>query len=185
MHLTHKDGFETRHPGEPSLLMRREIEARIAVPLIQAFTEKMGRERALAVATEVIKSLACAAGRETARKLGANNMAALAKVVREVWSPENALEVKILEETDRKLSFDVTRCAYAELYEKLGVKEFGSCLSCNRDASFAEGFSPRLKLQRTQTIMEGAPSCDFRFSLECRWRGCRQRAAFRPSICLL
>ena len=166
MHSDSKGSVEDAQSIEPSLLRRREIEARIAVPLIQAFAEKMGREQALAVATEVIKSLACAAGRETAKKLGAHNMAALAKVVREVWSGENALEVKILEESDRKLSFDVTRCAYVELYEKLGMKEFGYCLSCRRDASFAEGFNPRLKLERTQTIMEGAPSCDFRFSLE-------------------
>jgi hypothetical protein len=46
------------------------------------------------------------------------------------------------------------------------MKEFGYCLSCSRDAVFAEGFNPRLKLQRIQTIMEGAPHCDFRFSLE-------------------
>ena len=166
MHSDSKPSEENTQPIEPSLLKRREIEARIAVPLIQAFAEKMGREQALAVATEVIKSLACAAGRETAKKLGANDMAALAKVVREVWSLENALEVKILEETERKFSFDVTRCTYAEMYGRLGLKEFGTCLSCRRDASFAEGFNPGLKLERTQTIMDGAPFCDFRFSLE-------------------
>ena len=72
--------------------------------------------------------------------------------------------MNILEESDRKLSFDVTRCAYAEMYERLGLKEFGPCLSCRRDGSFAEGFNPSLKLKRTQTIMEGAPFCDFRFT---------------------
>ena len=151
---------------EPRLLKRREIEARIAVPLIQAFAEKMGPEQALAVATEVVRTLARAAGRETAENLGANDTAALAEVVRNVWSAESALEVKILEESDCKLSFDVTRCAYAEMYEKLGLKEFGTYLSCSRDASFAEGFNPRLKLQRTQTIMEGARFCNFRFSIK-------------------
>ena len=166
MHPDSEPSEENTRPIEPSLLKRREMEAQIAVPLIRAYAEKMGREQALAVATEVIRPLARAAGRETARKLGANDMATLAKVVREVWSQENALEVKVLEETDRELSFNVTRCAYVELYEKLGMKEFGYCLSCSRDASFAGGFNPRLKLQRTQTIMEGAPSCDFRFSLE-------------------
>jgi len=151
--------------SEPSLLKRREIEARIAVPLIEAFAEKLGRDEALAVAGKVIQGLACAAGSEVAKKLGANGTAALAQVVREVWARDGALEVTILEESDRKLSFNVTRCAYAELYGKLGMKNFGRCLSCHRDASFAEGFNPRLKLERTQTIMEGAPHCDFRFSL--------------------
>ena len=153
-------------PTEPSLLERREIEARIAVPLIQAFAEKFGREQALAVASTVIQGLACAAGGKMAKKLGSNDMAALANIVRDVWAQDKALEVTMLEETDLKLSFHVTRCAYAELYEELGMKEFGYCLSCSRDASFAQGFNPRLKLQRTQTIMEGAPHCDFRYDLE-------------------
>ncbi len=166
MHPDSTERVQDSSALEPSLLQRREIEAGIAVPLIQAFAAKMGREQALAVATEVVRSLACAAGRETARKLGANDIATLAQVVREVWSRQNALEVKVVEESDHKLSFDVTRCAYAEMYERLGLKEFGPCLSCRRDGSFAEGFNPGLKLQRTQTIMEGAPFCDFLFSID-------------------
>ena len=161
-----KPSLESVQPTEPSLLKRREIEARIAAPLIQAFAEKLGREQALAVASKVIHGLARVAGCEMARKLGANDVAALAQVVREVWAQDKALEVTVLEETDRKLGFNVTRCAYAELYEKLGTKELGRCLSCNRDTAFSEGFNLRLKLQRTQTIMEGASLCDFRFSLE-------------------
>jgi hypothetical protein len=29
-----------------------------------------------------------------------------------------------------------------------------------------EGFNPKIKLERTQTIMEGADHCDFRYTLE-------------------
>ena len=166
MHADFERSAENEQQIEPRLLKRREIEARIAVPLIQAFAEKMGREQALDMATEVIQALACAAGREMAKKLGVNDMAALATVVRDVWAQDKALEMTILEETELKLSFNVIRCAYVELYERLGMKEFGYCLSCSRDAAFTEGFNPRLKLQRKQTIMEGAPHCEFRFSLE-------------------
>ena len=166
MHADFERSLENVQPIEPSLLKRREIEARIVVPLVRAFAEKMGREQALAVATKVVQALACAAGREMAKKLGANDMAAFTRVVRDVWAQDKALEMSMLEETDLKFSFNVIRCAYVELYERLGMKEFGYCLSCSRDAAFAEGFNPRLKLQRTQTIMEGAPHCEFRFSLE-------------------
>jgi len=164
MHADFDRGSEQAQPAETSLLKRREIEAQIAVPLILAFAEKMGRERAFAVARDVIQKLAQAAGREMAKRLGVNDLTTFAKVVRDVWAQDNALEITVLEETDCRLSFDVTHCAYAELYEKLGMKEFGYCLSCSRDAGFAEGFNPRLKLQRTGTIMEGAPHCDFRFN---------------------
>ena len=36
-------------------------------------------------------------------------------------------------------------------------------LSCQRDFSLAEGFSPEIQLTRTQTLMGGASFCDFRF----------------------
>ena len=164
MHPDSKPSLESGQPAEPTLLKRREIEVQIAVPLIQAFAEKLGREQALAEATGVIQSLARRAGQEMAEKIGANDLAALARVVREIWSADHALDVEFLEETERQLRFNVRRCAYVKLYEKLGVKEFGVCLSCCRDASFTEGFNHRIKLQRTQTIMEGAPLCDFRFT---------------------
>jgi hypothetical protein len=57
----------------------------------------------------------------------------------------------------------VTRCRYAELYHALGIPELGTLLSCNRDYALIEGFNPDVDLTRTQTIMEGATYCDFRY----------------------
>jgi fumarate reductase iron-sulfur subunit len=93
-------------------------------------------------------------------------MADLLRVVREIWAEDEALEFDVLEMNEKGLSFNVTRCRYAELYEQMGVKEFGYCLSCNRDEPLTKGFNPRMRLVRTQTIMEGADYCDFRFVLE-------------------
>jgi hypothetical protein len=41
--------------------------------------------------------------------------------------------------------------------------EFGKILSCNRDGALIEGMNPEIRFTRTQTIMEGAPFCDFRY----------------------
>jgi hypothetical protein len=89
----------------------------------------------------------------------------MAQLVREVLSKDDAMTMKFLEETDRNLSFNVTRCGYAELYQNLGILEFGYCLSCSRDEPFIQGFSPMFRLFRSQTIMQGAPYCDFRYVL--------------------
>ena len=69
----------------------------------------------------------------------------------------------MLEESDEMLSFNVTRCRYAELYESLGFREFGTSFSCARDFALIEGFNPDIALERTRTIMEGADHCDFRY----------------------
>lgn len=151
--------------NDTSLMKRREIEALIAVPLIKGFIEEMGRDRAIETTTRVIQGMTREAGRQTAREIGSNTMDDLANVM-SAWSEGGLLEEEILEQTDKTYFFNVTRCRYAEQYEKFGIKEFGYCLSCCRDEPFIEGFNPNIKFKRTQTIMEGAPHCDFRLTLE-------------------
>jgi hypothetical protein len=52
------------------------------------------------------------------------------------------------------------------MYKELGIGELGALLSCGRDAALIVGFNPKIKFTRTQTIMEGAPFCDFRYELK-------------------
>jgi valyl-tRNA synthetase len=53
--------------------------------------------------------------------------------------------------------------ATEEMYRDLGYQDLGAILSCGRDFEFPRGFNSRLKLTRTQTIMQGASCCDFRY----------------------
>ena len=73
------------------------------------------------------------------------------------------LEIEMLEKTPQRLSFNVVRCRYAEMYRSLGLADLGASLSCQRDFALSEGFNPEIQLTRTQTLMEGAAYCDFRF----------------------
>jgi hypothetical protein len=43
------------------------------------------------------------------------------------------------------------------------MADLGASLSCCRDFALIEGVNPAVTLTRTQTIMEGASHCDFRF----------------------
>ena len=146
-------------------LTYREIQAPLAACLIRGFSAAIGYDRAMEIASEAIQADARAAGKSMAEKLGGNSIAELARIVRELWAENGVLEVRFKSETDRELYFDVLRCRYAELYDRLGMKELGYCLSCNRDEPFLKGFNPDMTMERTKTIMEGAPLCDFRFCL--------------------
>ena len=155
-------------PRPPSInhLLRREVQAPIAACLIKEFAKTLGNDKAVEIAAAAIRADAAASGKSMAEKCQGPVLPCLGQIVRQVWAENDALVVRMLEETDRKLSFDVTRCQYAEMYDRLGLKDLGFCLSCNRDEAFALGFYPGLWLLRTQTIMQGAPRCDFRFHLE-------------------
>lgn len=148
-----------------SHLQRREIQAPIAACLIRGFAEALGREHALAIASAAIREDARMAGRTLAAQVGGDSLADLRRIVETVWAGDEAVTLRFLEDSESRLSFDVTRCRYAEMYEAMGMKDLGFCLSCCRDGAFAEGFNPRITLARTQTIMEGAAFCDFRFAL--------------------
>jgi len=163
----HSESSGTEQPTlEISHLQRREIQAPIAACLIRGFARVMGRDKAKEVATAAVQADAMMAGKIMAEKYGGNSIKELGRIVREVWAEDDAMAIHILDETERSLSFDVTRCRYAELYEKAGMKELGFCLSCCRDEPFMKGFNPRMKLLRSQTIMQGSSLCDFRFVLE-------------------
>ena len=159
------DKTPKQQPTEISHLQLRAIQAPIAACLIKEFAKTVGFEKALEVATFAIQSDALTAGKRMAEKLGSNTMHDLAQLVREVWSKDDAMTVEFLVESERNLHFNVTRCEYAELYRKLGVLELGYCLSCSRDDPFVKGFNSQIQLVRTQTIMQGAAYCDFRFRM--------------------
>jgi hypothetical protein len=102
-------------------------------------------------------------GKKLAQEYSGNTIAEMSKIVKEVWAKDDTMKIEIIREDDKALFFDVTYCGYADMYEKMGIKELGFILSCNRDFPFAEGFNPEIGLRRTKTIMEGAECCDFRY----------------------
>ena len=146
------------------LIDRREIEARIVGPLLRAFATEIGQERTLLIVRDVIRDLARQGGSDLASALGNHTLTAFAQGL-DRWSENGALEIDMLEQSPTRLSFNVTRCRYAEMYKALGLADLGGSLSCERDFALVEGFNPDVELTRTQTIMQGAPYCDFRFQL--------------------
>lgn len=149
--------------NEIGVLKRREVEARIVGPLIEAFGREFGRDRVIEILREVIVRIAHEQGAQLAETLGGAALAQFAAGLA-LWKKDDALHLEMLEQNSERLSFNVTRCRYAELYHALGIPELGAVLSCQRDFALIEGFNPAITLTRTQTIMEGAACCNFRYA---------------------
>ena len=90
-----------------------------------------------------------------------------------MWTKDDALTIEVLADGPGVFDFNVTRCRYAETYRAMGLGGIGDILSCDRDGAFCEGYDPRIKLTRTQTIMGGASVV--RFPLSCERRGAVER----------
>jgi hypothetical protein len=148
-----------------TLLEQREIEARIVGPIFRAFAEEIGEARAREILTGVIRELARSSGEQTARHAGGGELTRLGGVI-ETWKRGGSLELDVLHEEKDRLDFNVTRCRFAEMYRRLGLEDLGAILSCDRDGAMVEGFNPAIHFERTQTLMEGASHCDFRYRAE-------------------
>jgi predicted ArsR family transcriptional regulator len=158
------------NPGKPDdlnrqigVLTRREVEARILKPVIEALSAEFGQDRVHAILAETIKSIARQQGAELVETMGGNQSEQFHDSLK-FWTKGDALEIEMLDQSKARLDFNVRRCRYAELYRDLGLAELGVVLSCNRDAALIEGFNPTVKFERSQTIMEGASFCDFRYT---------------------
>ena len=146
-----------------SVFEQAKIQAQILVPLIKAFQTELGTERANEIARKAISDHYRRLGREwwsakRSEDVGSNMASAFA-----AFSNSDALDISVREQTDDTYEIDVTRCQYAEFFQQLGEPELGFLPVCSPDFPFVEGFDADVKLTRTQTIMQKASHCDFRY----------------------
>jgi predicted ArsR family transcriptional regulator len=145
-----------------SHLQRRKIEGRVLIPFIQTLREKLGEDAMREVLDATICKLAAGDGAAWAETYG-RTTASLRTLAQELWAGGGAMDVQVISESNDHLDFNVTRCQYAEFYEELRLADIGYRVHCNRDHAMVVGFNGELELSRSQTIMEGAACCDFRF----------------------
>ena len=145
------------------VLTRREVEARILAPIINALGDHFGRDEVIDVVRDTIIKVAQEQGADLAQAMGGSDSTAFMDSL-QYWTKDDALQIEVLENDEQSLHFNVNRCRYSEMYRALGIPELGAVFSCNRDFALIDGFNPDAKLKRTQTLMEGASHCDFRYT---------------------
>ena len=146
-------------------LVRREIEAIMIAPFLDAFAEEFGRERVMEIAGEVIDRLARQSGKEYAEQMDLPEDGDLIPAIREQLLSHNAAgdcDNRLIEETEDHVTVHTCDCDYVRMYERIGLKELGPLLSCRRDVGFYEGMEKNLHMVRKGTIMQGYEVCDFR-----------------------
>ena len=148
------------------ILEQRRIEAAFAKGIYEEMAAELGAERAKAILTRAVVKLAKQAAAEMAAESPEGPTLDYFISQQERWTRGDALRIEVVEQEADRYGFNVTRCKYSEMYREMGLAELGGVLSCNRDGAFCEGYSDKLKLTRTQTLMGGATHCDFRYRVE-------------------
>jgi hypothetical protein len=148
------------------LIEQVRIQAQVLVPLVKALQAELGEERANAIVRKAIGDLYRKYGEKWWRSQGARDLGEKVASAFEMFAAGDALEYEVIKQTPEAFEANVTQCRYARFYHKIGAPELGFLLTCGADYSHAEGFGGNVELTRTQTIMQGASHCDFRYALK-------------------
>ena len=152
-----------RLPMSVSVIEQAKIQAQVLVPLVKALQAELGEARANALVRKALGDLYRGFGEEFWKTKNETDLGNAVSSAFKTYARDDALAYDVVEQTADTFAFDVTRCAYAEFYKALGAPELGFLLVCTADFATAEGFGPDIRLTRTQTIMQGASHCDFRY----------------------
>ena len=147
-----------------SLLQQRGIEADVLIPLIRNLEKAIGKEKAHEIARNTVIEIAREQGRRFSELNGRKDLDGF-RQIQDTWSGAGSdLEIETIEDSPKRLSFNVTNCRFAQMFKTLGATDLGSIFSCGRDFALSEGYSGDIQFTRTHTIMVGASFCDFRYS---------------------
>ena len=148
------------------LIEQVKIQARLLVPLVKALRAELGEERANAIVRKSLGDLYRKYGEAWWRAQGERNFGDKMAAAFVDFAAGGALDYDVLKKDSNAFELNVTGCRYAEFYKAIGAPELGFLLVCSSDFRLAEGYGAPVQLTRTQTIMQGASHCDFRYALK-------------------
>jgi len=143
--------------AKPSVLEAVQIQARAVIPIVKALERELGKARAHAI---VGAAIADDYASWQSKRIPARNLHPRA-------SQANAFPVegKVVHDSDHAFGVDMVQCRFAEYFRGIGEPEIGALLTCGVDFANEALQRPAWEFRRTQTLMQGASHCDFRWRL--------------------
>ena len=149
-----------------TILEQVKIQARVLVPLVRALRKEVGEDRANALVRNALGEVFRNYGRDWWQRQGAGGLGEKMQTLWQTFAAGDALDYDVLKKGPDAYDLNVTGCRYAKFFQELGEPDLGFLLVCGQDFTFAEGFGAGVELKLTQTIMQGASHCDFRYRLK-------------------
>jgi hypothetical protein len=146
-----------------SIIEQAKIQAQVLVPLVKALQAELGETRANNIVRKALGDIYRRHGEAFWQAKDEKNLGNIMASAFATYARGDALDYRVIEQSEDAFEIDVRGCRYAEFYKELGEPELGFLLACSADFDTADGFSPDIQLTRTQTIMQGASHCDFRY----------------------
>ena len=148
-----------------SLLDEVKLQARVILPVLRSLRAEIGKDKADRIVGDALRKWA----RDLYHRIGDSKTGTPREKWDAVWADDmrprigDAVDRDMLKDDGTVREYNVTRCQYAEFFRGLGEPELGGILLCDSDFHIAEVGGANVEFKRTQTIMQGAAYCDFRY----------------------
>jgi hypothetical protein len=145
--------------ARPSPLEAVKIQARALIPVVKALEAELGKEKAHALVGKALSH-------SWADFLASRTQERNTHPGRGAAGIEYPVEFEEVENTETSFGRNMTACGFADYFRQIGEPEIGALLTCNMDFAVERTLRPDWEFARTQTRMQGAPFCDFRWRLK-------------------
>ena len=156
---------------EPQLtpFQRLKIQMEAIVPVVRALQAELGDEAVMdalrARHAHRVEAAAAQAEANGTHDTPVEVRISGARTSMEIFAEGGVLDYEVVTDEPDALDIDVSSCAYADLMNELGATDLGFLMLCSEDDVMVARAGTRL--ERTQTRMQGASHCDFRFRADC------------------
>src|SRR5499427_6247944 len=96
------------------LIQQAKIQAQVLVPLVKALQAELGKERANALVRKALGDIYRRYGEEFWRAKNEKNLGKIMASAFTTYAREDALDYKVIEQSQNAFEINVTRCRYAE-----------------------------------------------------------------------
>ena len=143
-------------------LERVKIQTEILLPLFRRMRDELGSDQACRLLRAAVREYATSLGEGISAAHAGGSLEKIRKAV-PIFAAGDAVDVESRTDTAKELGFNVLKCKYADYFQQLGEPEFGAILTCEIDPPMTKGVGSDLNFERTQTRMQGASHCDFKW----------------------
>jgi len=135
------------------------------VGILRVLSTKPGYEKLLEVLPEVSSQLFATNIRN--RKTQDRSLQSYTEYLKKpdhFW--KNAITAEIVEDTPTAFGVKVTECLWAKTFREVNAADIGYACICHPDFATATAFNPKMKMERTKTLMQGHDCCNHRWMIE-------------------
>ncbi len=137
------------------------------IPIMKGLQARIGEDEFIEMLKGASGDAARSGAEHHAGEMASNDLASF-----KVWATEpdrlyqHALKWEVVEDTESTFGVKISECLWAKTFRDADAGDIGYAGICHGDYAWASGYNPKLRMERTKTLMQGHDCCDHRWIME-------------------